>query len=377
MSERQLLRLVASQLKVGAPLPFGVRDEAGKLLLARGQVVSGDMQLETLLARGLYVDIEEVRALKEGRAAAEVEAQKKTLFDLWEQAHGRLDRLLKSLAAVPGFAARCETFAQQLMQLVQRDVDIAIYLSMRQDERRAHLYGLTHSIHTALIVQLLGNRMGWDEPRVRRLVKAALTMNLSIVELQGRFAVMGRLSDAQREQIRAHPMQAVQALRDVGVDDEAWLQAVAEHHEMTGGSGYPAGVAQPCEDAFALRMADVFMAKISPRQARPALPIQEAAKQMFQESGGSPMAAAIVKEYGLYPPGDFVRLASGEQAVVVRRGASATTPMAAAITDAKGMPMVNTIRRDTALPTYAIQGPVRDRSLVIRVPPERLFGLAE
>ena len=372
----ELLRLVANQLKLGAPLPFGVRDEHGKLLLARGQMVSTEAQLEALLARGVYADREEIKALAAGRGD-KAERSRLTLFDLWEQAIWRLDRLLKSAGQEPGFGARCDEFATLLMALVQRDPDIGIYLSVRQDLRRLNLYGLTHSLHCALVCQLMAARIGWPVERIRMLVKAALTMNLPIIELQGRFAVQGRLSDAQRDLIRAHPAQAVERLRAAGVDDEAWLQTVLEHHERPGGGGYPGNLAALSEAADVLRMADVFMAKISPRVERASMSIQDAARQMFSEAGGSQAAAAIIKEYGIYPPGNFVHLASGELAIVIRRGATAHAPVAAAITDKAGMPTVNTPRRDTALPAFAIKALVTDKSLVLHVPPERLYGLVE
>ena len=371
----ELLRLVASQIKVGAPLPFGVRDENAKLLLARGQMINTDSQLEALLARGIYADKEEIRALAEKRNDAP-ERKRLTLFDLWEQAIWRLERLLASLEE-PDFAKRCDEFAVQLMELVQRDPDIGIYLSVRQDARRLNLYGLTHSLHCALLCQLMATRLAWPDERTLMLVKAALTMNLSILDVQGRYAVHGRLGDTQRAQIRAHPEQAVERLRAAGVSDEAWLQTVLEHHERQGGGGYPGNLLEVSEGAQVLRMADVFMAKISSRSERPALPIQDAARQMFAEAGGNPAASAIIKEYGIYPPGNFVQLVSGEMAIVIRRGATAHTPVAAAITDKSGMPSVSTARRDTSQPAYAIKALGDAKALVLRVPPERLYGLVE
>ena len=101
---KQLLRLVASQLRVGAPLPFGVRDEHGKLLLAKGQVIASDSQLETLLERGLYADKEELEAANQ-QSAADADARRSTIFDIWEQQIWALKRLLASLAEAD-FAAR-------------------------------------------------------------------------------------------------------------------------------------------------------------------------------------------------------------------------------------------------------------------------------
>lgn len=117
----QLLRLVADQVKLGAALPFGVRDEHGKLLLARGQWVGTEAQFATLLARGIYVDIEEFKTAEAEARAAPGERKRLTLFDLWEQAIWRLERLLRSVDQEPGFGVRCAEFATLLMALVERD----------------------------------------------------------------------------------------------------------------------------------------------------------------------------------------------------------------------------------------------------------------
>ncbi|HKX43977.1 MAG TPA: HD domain-containing phosphohydrolase [Burkholderiaceae bacterium] len=370
---RQLLRLVASQLRVGSPLPFGVRDEHGKLLLAKGQVIANDAQLETLLARGLYADKEELEAAGK-QAAAAADARRSTIFDIWEQQIWGLKRLLASLAEAD-FPSRCDEFAAQVTGLIQRDPDIAIYLSVRQDTKRLVLYGLTHSLHTALVCFLMAQRMGWPDERARTLVKAALTMNMTIIEAQGQFAVQGRLTEKQRQLIAEHPDKAAAGLMAAGVEDEAWLQAISEHHERAGGGGYPLGLASPCENAAMLRMADVFMAKISPREGRTQLSVQDAARQLFVETKGSQAAAAIIKEYGIYPPGNFVQLASGELAVVIRRGPNAHAPVAAAITDKSGTPTTTSLRRDTAQSAYAIKAALPETALTLRLPPERLYGL--
>lgn len=361
--------MVVDQIELGRPLPFGVRDEQGKLLLAKGRVVGSEAMLQTLRERGLYADHDATEPEPDAPAG-----QRITLFHLWKQTTARLDLLLAAVTQ-QNFAARCDLFAGQLMALVDRDPDIGIYLSVRQDPNRLSLYGLSHSLHCALVGQLAARRIGWPDAQVRTLVKAALTMNLSIVELQGRFATMGRLNDAQRAQIRAHPQAAHDALQAAGIDDAEWLQAVLQHHEQPGGGGYPSGSEEMCEMAQLLRMADVFLAKISPRTERPAMPIQDAARQLYAEAKGSPLAAAIIKEYGIYPPGNFVQLASGEIAVVTRRGATAHTPMAAAVTDHKGLPTVRTALRNTGEPAYAIKSLVAENRMLLRVPPERLYGL--
>lgn len=384
----QLVKLTSSQMRIGVEMPFDIRDVEGNLMLAQGQVIVDMEQLQVLQSRGAYAEKEAIQvaaalaAKAAGGTAARVQVEeqprrKLTLIELWDQTIFRLDRLLRGIASEPDFAGRTEEFASQFVALVQRDPDIGIHLSVRQDERRMSVYGLTHSLHTALVCTLMASRMGWPQERCLSLVKAALTMNIATFELQGRLAATGaKAGDAQREQIRAHPEAGWEMLRAAGVTDEEWLSAVRHHHERADGSGYPQSLKDGIPElACALRLADVYMAKISPRPNRPSMPIQDAARQMFQESQGSPMAAAVIKEYGVYPPGDFVQLASGEKAVVLRRGAAVNAPIVAAFTDRSGMQMATTTRRDTSLPAFAITGPIRDKKPVLTVALDRLYGI--
>lgn len=370
-----LLKLVQGQVRLGEPLPFGIRDAQGQLLLARGHVVASQQQLDALLERGATVDIEEVRAA--ARAEAEAAKRPVSLFVHWERSLWQLDRVLRSIAE-PGFVQRVDELHDHVVALVDRDPDIAVWLSVRQDPKRLSIYALAHSVHCAAVARLTGLRLGWPQERIRVLVKAALTMNIATLDLQGRLAAQGvKPTSVQLEQIRPHPLQGAQMLRDAGVDDALWLETVEQHHERPDGSGYPRGLTDIVETATVLRHLDVFMAKMAPRAMRAPLPSQIAARQLFQEDGGGPVSAAIIKEFGIFPPGDFVQLKSGEMAVVVRRAANARTPLAAAITDRHGMPTVHTTVRDTAKPEFAIVSIVADKSLVLRVPPERLYGLPE
>jgi HD-GYP domain-containing protein (c-di-GMP phosphodiesterase class II) len=376
----QLLKLVQNLVKIGEPLPWGVRDERGKLLLAQGHVIASASQLTAILERGAYVDVEEAKAALKRTADAEKQRQQQrpvSLFTLWERALWQLDRLLRGTED-PGFTMRADELAHHLVTLTDRDADIAIYLCVRQDPKRLSIYGLAHAIHCALICLLVARRLGWDEAKIFTTMKAALTMNIATLELQGRLAVQGMPPTASQQALLAeHPAKGAEMLRAAGVDDELWLTAVLQSHERPDGSGYPNHITDPIDVARVLRHVDVFMAKISPRTARVPSTTQTAARQLFQEDKGGPVSAAIVKEVGIYPPGELVRLKSGEQAVVVRRTGNASTPMVASITDRSGMPVVSSIVRDTSKPEFAIVSTDTDKGLVQRMPPERLYGLPE
>ena len=74
-----------------------------------------------------------------------------------------------------------------------------------------------------------------------------------------------------------------------------------------------------------------------------------------------------------YPPGCHVRLASGELAVVVARGASITAPMVACLTNERGMPLPAPVRRETSDRKHAVMAVVGQASVNVRVPLERLI----
>jgi len=369
----QLLKLVESEVQVGIPLPWNVRNQDSTLLLAKGYVVRDEAQLEMLLDRGIFVDLEEVRALEALKPAAPQVPE--SIFARWTGAVDTLEALLTSPEDVPDLGPRIEALAQTVMDLTSQDPDIGLFMAMRQDQARHLRYGFSHPVYTALHCVLMARRMGWAERRVQSLTQAALTMNASIASLQVQMAFQDYpVLDRQRAQIRKHPADSAALLERAGVADCAWLAAVREHHEQADGKGYPTGAAVVDEAAQVLRMADQFIARISPRTLRPAMSIQEATRQTFRDNQGGPMARALIRVLGLFPPGDFVQLANGEQAIVVRRGAEARTPLVAAVTDSQGRSVTTTVQRDTAQPEFAITGPAPDRSLLVRVPPERLYG---
>jgi HD-GYP domain-containing protein (c-di-GMP phosphodiesterase class II) len=375
---------VSDLIQPGVPLPFKVLDAQGRMLLAAGQVIANARQLDALLERGACVEYLEAEAVRRSRAAAGAAVastvvanrRERNLFDRWEESLWALDTLLRSLGRDAAQAAAIEAFADDFVQLVEREPEVALFLCVRQDDRRFALYSLTHALHSATAVLLSARLMGWPAVQVQCAVRAALTMNAAIVELQARMAEQpDPPSKKQLDEIRAHPQRSAQLLRDSGVVDAAWLQAVEEHHEQPGGGGYPTGCKASGEVARLVRAADVFMAKISPRALRAPMQPQLAARQLFQEESGGPIAAALIRAVGIYPPGDFVRLRNGEVAIVARRAAAGTGAIAVALLDAKGRPVPGAPKRDTAQAEFSITGAFAERAGLQRVLPEQVYGV--
>jgi HD-GYP domain-containing protein (c-di-GMP phosphodiesterase class II) len=366
------LSVVRHRVTVGSPLPFNVFNNDQTLLLAKGYVVQSAQQLENLFERGTLVDLAEVFR----GADAVRHAPANMLGQLWSDNITRMHRTL-SQARPEAFREALDDAAKPVEALIDRDPDLAILQVMRQEGNLHMQYGLNHAIHTAIVCRLVAKRLEWSEDEANRAFKAALTMNLSMFELQGVLAQQpGRPTDEQMRQIRSHPVRSRAMLEQAGVTDKDWLVGVEQHHETGDRMGYPMGIGTPSELATLLNRADIYAAKLSPRAGRDPLPADRAGRELFMRDPGNPMTAALVKEFGVYPPGCYVSLASGETGVVVKRGPTVMAPVVAVLVDRHGVPVVVNVKRDTANPAYAVAGAVPPQQMKVRMAPESLAVLA-
>jgi len=344
------LSAVRNRIRLGEPLPFNVRDSDRTLLLARGFMLRSQAQLDTLMNRGALVDLAELQTARE-RA---VRAPREQLPQVWNETVLQLGRTLAE-AKTETFAAALEESVAPALALVERDPDLAIFQVLSQDQNIDTAYGVRRSLHSAITACLVAQRLAWQPGEVERAFKVALTMNLSMLTLQGELARQRTPpTPEQRTQLQSHPMRSVQMLQRAGVADKDWLTAVLQHHELEDGSGYPSGRSDVSELASLARRADVYTSKLSARSSREALSADVAGRAIFMQDPSHPMTQALVKEFGIYPPGCMVRLGSGEAAIVVQRGPTVTTPVVACFTDAGDRLLAAPYRVATSEPGRAV-----------------------
>jgi HD-GYP domain-containing protein (c-di-GMP phosphodiesterase class II) len=276
----------------------------------------------------------------------------------------RLSRVVADLSAVllhpvetDGLARRVDAIARDLRLVVAHDADLALFEVQRYGSSQHGLYSVVHAVQCAIACEFIARRLRWPEESMVSLVKAALTMNIAITELQGALATQTTIAKPtakQADAIAMHPARGAEILLDAGVRDAAWLRAVDEHHERADGRGYPRGTSEPSRPATTLRYIDEFFAKISSRASRPAMPLQRAARQLYTDADGRWIVETLIKEFGLYPPGTYVRLANGDLGVVLRRGRRVNTPLAVALANRYGERLPRRVYRDTSDTRYAI-----------------------
>lgn len=373
----KLLRLCAHEIKIGRPLPWGVRNEPGQLLLNKGAVLREEHQIETLLERGVYVDAdeyeEEQRREHQARAAKAADP-----FSVWSEIQRQVGHLLRHHDESQNYQGYITTLGEQIRSAIGKDVDLGKFQMIQNESTN---YGVTHSLQTAFVAYLAAERLGASESERAVVVSAALTMNIAMLELQNVLVSQTTpLTPEQRHVINHHAQASSEILQERGVTQRDWLEAIEHHHPTQGGQPLPTDPDTALSEVGCLiHYVDVYLAKLSARATRPALASQAAAQQLFLTGGGANnrFISAIVKEMGIYPPGTFVKLANGETAVVVRTGESAHTPQVRALSSSDGMPHMEPEPRDTANPKFKIVSTVPRANILIRLNRPRLLGYSQ
>ncbi len=247
--------------------------------------------------------------------------------------------------------------ALRLRALVARDPDAALaamQLEVGDDSQVARV------LHAATLCELLVRARELNEEESLSIIAAALTYDVALNPFADAMnQQQSELSADQRLVISGHPQAGVELLQQAGVEDPVWLAAVLQHHERIDGSGYPNALSGDAisPGARMLAITDIYSAMVRPRAYREAVHARHALRSLFLERGKAvdeDLAALLVREIGVFPPGTPVRLANAEVGVVLRRGQSATRPIVARLINANGTLAAFAAQRDTALSEYAI-----------------------
>ncbi|HNU11472.1 MAG TPA: HD domain-containing phosphohydrolase [Rubrivivax sp.] len=368
------LDTVRTRIQIGVPLPFGVHDADRSPLLAAGQVIDDAGRLDELLELGAVVDVAELESVfgaddplfSAARPPAADAIPIAALPQRWMECAERVSAALSASAGER--LAAIALAARNVELLVDRSANLAMSQIVRQATADAAHYGIIHAMNTAVAGLVAARALGWSVDEQRRALHAGLTMNISMLGLQGQLArQVSALTVRQRQLIHEHPLRSAEMLEAAGVEDEQWLAAVREHHERPDGKGYPHGTQPSTELAQLLRYADIYTALMSERATRPAMNARDAAREVYALADGSALCQALIKSFGVFPPGCFVRLASDEIGVVTGNGQEAHHPRVAVLARADGQAQRTPQWRNTAEPRHRIVALLSESALPLRV----------
>jgi HD-GYP domain-containing protein (c-di-GMP phosphodiesterase class II) len=384
-------------------LPFPLRDGSGNLLLAANQKITSETQLTSLSTLELFTGeteaaewrrrvAEKVNGLLIGGATLNAIAEALPDQKITVAAHDshehpftvELDTLLLQLdgalrQAAPGsnWPGRFAQLAGALQQLTCCRFDSTVYTLVQHASSRLERYSAHHALLVASVAAETARLMEWKTQEIDSLFSACLSMNIAMTREQDMLLMQtGPLTPLQRELVREHAVRGALVLKAAGVKDLVWLDAVARHHLVE--PPVPLVARTPGQRLAALiRRVDIFGAKLSSRASRaPMSPIQAAREACLGQDGApDEIGGVLLRAIGLYPPGSFVQLESGELGVVIARGSRANLPIVAALVGRSGLPLAEPAVRDTLDKRYAVNGAVLPSAVKVRPPHKRLLEM--
>jgi HD-GYP domain-containing protein (c-di-GMP phosphodiesterase class II) len=376
-------------LEVGKPLPVDVWSSTGQLLLRRGQPIVSEQHRDklhafkagTLMADGLAWQHAYERMVQEMMqrgadvrelAAASMPSEILDSDYVGEQPSGGwldLQEALRGILYQGGLTinpvARLKGMEERVLALLQRDAEGSLFdlFQALTDTRLG--YCATHALLCAVVCELTATKLGLPGPQRKPLIAAALSMNIGMAREQDGMARQNvPINDWQRVLVAEHASRGEEILRAFGVEDALQLDLVRWHHLPDAAEALPGNRTS----RQLLHLADVFVARVAARRTRPAQSPVSAVKTMVFGGGGDlGMGSAMAQAVGFYPPGSYVRLASGETAVAVQRGERANSPWVISIAGTDGMPLNHYQCKSTADPRNAIAAALDFEKVKVKV----------
>lgn len=391
-------------LRLGQPSPVSVRDAMGGLLWAKGVVLSTDDQLKRLVSRELFVDERDGELIRralngkletllrqntvlgtiseaqpDGSDIAPPPAPRKdevplpvTLANLQMHLGLQLQDPLR-----PDAAVRLQALAQEVGQLVDHDADRLLLMLLHTASTEAHHHTATRALLAAVMCDLASRRLSTHTDALRVSLRcAALSLHLRRAALNDQLALQeGAPSPLQAAALEARHGGVAECLRRAGVTDALWLEAVEPPpHDAVGAlAEQPPGL----QLSRLVHRADAFGERVSLRRHhRPisaASAMKAACLDVHQQADDAGLA--LLQAVGVHPPGSFVKLASGEMGLVLRRGVHVKCPKVVSLIGRQGTPLAEPAVRDTRLRTHEVVAGVPPHEVRVRPNLERLLKL--
>ena len=397
-----LVPVSVESIRLHQPLPFPLMDKNGVLLAKRSFVIDSKDDLADIAQRGggLYIDVADSEAhhrayverlhtlVRTGKSLGEIAdakisgnllANRKAEDDEgpdWLDLQVQTNALLRDTQPTT-FMDRLQRLNGQLTRHTRNNPDGTLFALIQLSATEVRMYSATHAMLVSVMCELAAREvLKWPDAQQHSLSNAALTMNLGMTGLQDQLTRQSEaLSPVQRRAIDSHAQKSVEMLMELGVTDPVWLDGVRDHHTQTPG---PLQARTPgLQLARLIQRADMFAARLAPRAGRaPVAPAAAMQACYFDENRQvDETGAALIKAVGIYQPGSFVRLATDEVAVVVKRGQNTSTPRVAVLVNRTGMPTLEPAVRDTSVRDFRIVASVPHREVKVQINLERLLPL--
>lgn len=179
-----------------------------------------------------------------------------------------------------------------------------------------------HPVNVTVISLLLGKAMGMQTPELTDLGMAAFLHDIGKVKIPDRVRwVEDNFSTAEYRAYQEHVVQGALLAKSMELRSAAQL-AIAQHHELVDGSGFPARIKGDAMSMGAriLALVNRYDNLCNPSRPAAALTPHESLSLIFAQLKtrfDSASLSAFIRMMGVYPPGSVVQLIDDRFAIVV------------------------------------------------------------
>jgi putative nucleotidyltransferase with HDIG domain len=185
-------------------------------------------------------------------------------------------------------------------------------------------YTFTHMVNVSILTMAQARAIGIDGKLLREFGMSALMHDIGKVRTPKEILNKpDKLTDDEFVIMRRHVVDGAEILRRTPEMPILAPVVAFEHHLRLDGSGYPFTVRRPALNLGSMlcAIADVYDAMRSQRTYQQAYPTDRIVA-VLKKNEGSQMDQNLVRRFvqllGIYPPGNLVKLSTGEVAVVLR-----------------------------------------------------------
>ena len=179
-----------------------------------------------------------------------------------------------------------------------------------------------HPVNVTVLCLLLGRALGMDMDELTDVGTAALIHDIGKIKLPSNLRYSRTsMPLVERARYETHVEESVDLARKMGCS-QAVLAAVARHHEMADGSGFPARLSgsELGRMGQMLALVNLYDRMCNPANGVDALTPHEVLAVMFSQlkSRFDPVVlGAFIRIMGVYPPGSVVQLVNDRYAIVI------------------------------------------------------------
>ncbi len=215
-------------------------------------------------------------------------------------------------------AEQCLTLVTGFASEMLADGESAIRLLSEGMGDRASM----HPVNVTIVSLLLGKAMNMPKEELIDLGMAAFLHDVGKTKLPDRVRWLEEnFSTAEYKLYQDHVVQSVELGKNMGLSRGALL-AIAQHHELIDGSGFPAKLKgdKLTLPAKILALINRYENLCNPGRASAAMTPHEALSLIFSQLKtrfDSAVLSAFIRMMGVYPPGSVVQLVDERYAMVV------------------------------------------------------------